>query len=398
MGHDDASSLFGWLIVSERSPTLADKVAFLGRPATFGVQSVACRETHMSYVFLAGDRVYKLKKPVWFPYLNFCTVDRREAACRAELRLNRRLAADVYLDVVPLTWSERGLALDGDGTVVDWLVVMRRLNEHETLEYLIVTGQLENRQAAAVASILVEFYRHATPILISPDAHLADWRTSLSYNYRVLIDARFGLPAGLVTMIDRTQRRFLRRHAEMLRQRVHDRRILDGHGDLRPEHVWIADRVRIIDSLEFSQRLRANDPFDEMAFLDMECERLGARWAGAAIRRRVAHGLGDGVADALFTFYRCHRATLRARLAIAHMLEPQPRSPEKWPALCRTYLSIAAADARKLERYLNRPGDRRGRGWQPSGGCPRQTAELRTGRAPSAVTYPTLAPTAGRCR
>lgn len=345
-------------------PTLADKVAFLSNPATHGGHAVVCRETHMSYIFLAGDRVYKLKKPVWFPYLDFRTVERRERMCRTELRLNQRLAPDVYIEVVPLTLSERGFALGGDGHVVDWLVVMRRLNEADTLEQTILSGNVTRRQVASLMSALVTFYRHATPILISAETHLADWQASLNFNRRILLDARFRLPSGLVSAIDRAQRRFLARHADLLRERLHARWIRDTHGDLRPEHIWLDDRVRVIDALEFSQRLRANDPYDEIAFLGIECERLGARWIGDAVRFRMMRAFGDGVPESLFLFYRCHRATLRARLAIAHLLEPNPRTPDKWPRQCRAYLAIAARDARRLERLLNIPGSRSARDWR----------------------------------
>ena len=116
--------------------------------------------------------------------------------------------------------------------------------------------------------------------------------------------------------------------------------------------------MRIIDCLEFNPRLRAVDPFDEIAFLSLECDRLGAGWAGKYIARRVMRGLRDGLSEELFLFYRCHRAMLRARLAIAHLLEPNPRTPDKWPRLARAYLRIAAADAIRLERSLKRRANR----------------------------------------
>jgi uncharacterized protein len=124
------------MIAVTAEPSLASKIAFLSRPDSYGdpARTVSHRETHMSWVFLAGDRVFKLKKPVCFPYLDFSTLARREAACRAELKLNCRLAADVYLTVVPLVWTPRGLAIGGSGVTVDWLVVMRRLDEASTLE------------------------------------------------------------------------------------------------------------------------------------------------------------------------------------------------------------------------------------------------------------------------
>jgi aminoglycoside phosphotransferase family enzyme len=174
----------------------------------------------------------------------------------------------------------------------------------------------------------------------------------------VLLDRRLRLPAGLVRRIDRAQRRFLARRGHLLAQRAREGRIVDGHGDLRPEHIWLDEPIRIIDCLEFNARLRAVDPFDEIAYLSLECERLGNRHAGETIRRHLAKALRDGPSRELFVFYRCHRAMLRARLAIAHLLEPDARTPNKWPALARAYLVLADADARKLERLLR---TRRGR-------------------------------------
>jgi len=333
-----------------RAPTLEQKVEFLSRSSAYAqpVTGVIRRETHMSCVFLAGDRVYKLKKPVRFPYLDFSNLGRREGACRAELRLNRRLAPDVYLDVMPLTATPSGLAMGGDGPIMDWLVVMRRLDEAQTLEHAILEHRVEPWQLDRLIAALIQFYRRAERVFLSPAVHLRDWHQSLSDNLRVLLDPGLGLPSGLVRRVATVQRRFLSRQRKALAARLCS--IVDGHGDLRPEHIWLGDPVRIIDCLEFNPRLRAVDPFDEIAFLSLECDRLGAAWTGKYIRRGVSRGLPDGVSDELFLFYRCNRAMLRARLAIAHLMEPKPRTPEKWPHLARTYLAIAAADAIRLER------------------------------------------------
>jgi aminoglycoside phosphotransferase family enzyme len=331
-------------------------VAFLRQPGAYAhaPAAITAHETHMSFVFLAGDKVYKLKKPVRFPYLDFSTLALREAACRAELRLNRRLAPDVYLGVASLNASAHGLSIGGEGTVADWLVVMRRLDERQTLEQTIRDRRLQPWQLDRLATTLINFYRRAAPVMLRPEIHLNDWRASLDYNRRVLLDPRLGLPAGLVRRIDGVQRRFLTRHAKVLARRVRHRCIVDGHGDLRPEHIFLGDPVKIIDCLEFNPRLRAVDPFDEIAFLSLECERLGDAAAGAYIRRRVARGLRDGLSEELFLFYRSHRAALRARLAIAHLLEPNPRTPEKWPRLARSYLRLAATDAIGIERLFKK--------------------------------------------
>ena len=340
--------------------SLADKVAFLGQPNAYPhpAQDLERKETHMSWVFLAGDKVYKLKKPVRFPYLDYSTLQKREAACRAELTLNRRLAPHVYEKVIPLVRTAQGLALDREGEVVDWLVVMRRLDERRTLENLILTNEVSAAQLDHVVGTLVAFYHRAHSVFVSPARHLRNWHDSLAYNKRVLLDARLGLPAGLVRRIDRAQRRFLRMRASLIADRVRGRHIVDGHGDLRPEHIWLIDPITIIDCLEFNASLRAVDPFDEIAYLCVECERLGGAWASEHIRRRAIHALHDHLSEQLFTFYRCHRAALRARLTIVHMLEAHPRTPEKWPRRAREYLAIAEADARRLERMLRTPSGR----------------------------------------
>jgi aminoglycoside phosphotransferase family enzyme len=335
-------------------PTLGDKVWFLGCPATYSCApgQVVARETHMSWVFMAGDRVYKLKKPVRFAYLDFSTLDRREAACRAEFLLNRRLAPDIYLAVVPLTISSSGLAISGDGLAVDWLVVMRRLEENDTLEAALRDGWLKPLQLDRLAATLGAFYAHARRVQLDSPQYLVSWEKALADNCRVLFNARFGLPRGTVERIVQVQRRFATKRSALLLERIHRRRFVDAHGDLRPEHIWLREPVTIIDCLEFDPKLRALDPLDEIAFLHLECERLGGLWAAERIRQHLALVLDDDAGSGLFLFYRSHRAMLRARLSIAHLLDANPRTPEKWPRLARIYLKLAAADAARLERVL----------------------------------------------
>jgi uncharacterized protein len=345
------------VIAAFEEPTLADKVAFLSRPDAYGklAGAVSRRETHMSWVFFADDRVFKLKKPVRFAYLDFSTLARREAACRAEQKLNRRLASDVYLDVAPLVLTQGGLALGGCGTTVDWLVVMRRLNEAWTLEHMLPEHRLGARDLDRLITTLSAFYRHSRPIRMTPDLHLAEWHRNLRDNRRLLLDPRLAAPAGLVRRIDSAQRRFLHAKPDLFAARVRGHKIVDGHGDLRPEHIFVEDRIRIIDCLEFNPDLRAIDPLDEIAFLSIECDRLGAPWASDYLRRRILRTWCENLSEALFCFYRCYRATLRARLTLAHLLEPTPRTPEKWPPLAGAYLRIAATDAIRLERILKTP-------------------------------------------
>ena len=238
--------------------------------------------------------------------------------------------------------------------MVDWLVAMRRLGDATALDTRL-RNHVEDRELDRLAATLARFYRHARPVHTTPSALRAAWRDALAYDRRVLLDPGLPTPHGLVRRIHSVLRRFLDTHGADLAERARRRRILDGHGDLRPEHIWLGDRVRIIDCLEFNPALRASDPVDEIAFLDLECERLGAPRAGARIRDRVLAEMGERPGELLYRFYRCHRAVLRARLSIAHLLEPDGRTPEKWPELARAYLRIAARDAARIEVCLNRP-------------------------------------------
>lgn len=338
--------------------TLARKVSFLSRPDSYVPvpDAVVTRETHMSWVFMAGERVYKLKKPVRFPYLDFSTLERRTTACCAEVRLNRRLAPDVYLGMVPLSAATSGYAIGGDGPIVDWLVIMRRLDERQTLDAALRDRNVSRAQLRRLGSILSRFYSHAFRIMISPDSYAVGLKNATLADRRVLLDPTFDLPRGAVERIVEVQYQFLRQRAKVLTDRVRRRFILDGHGDLRPEHIWLSAPFPIIDCLEFDARLRASDALDEVAFLHLECERLGSWWVGDALRQHLAIQLHDDPATGLFLFYRICRAMLRARLSIAHLTDPHPRTPEKWPRLARAYLTLARRDAIRLERLLTGKG------------------------------------------
>lgn len=361
---------------------LSEKVDFLRQAGGYpgGAHAVELRETHMSMVFLTPDRVYKLKKPVRLAYLDFSTLAQREKSCRAELAVNRRLAPDIYLGVTALTRSDAGYALDGRGEIVDWLVTMRRLDETEMLDSRIAAGRIAPADIDRLVTRLVRFYRHAKPVFLSPDAHRASWRRAMTENYAILCRPDFALPRGVVARLFHIQRRFLAERGALLDARVRGHHIVDAHGDLRPEHIWLGRPLRIIDSLEFDPHLRRLDPFDEAAYLSLECERLGAAWIGARIRAGLVRALRNGPSEQLFAFYRCYRASLRARLAIAHLAAPDVRTPDKWRPLALRYLELGLAEARRLERFLNRPADRPSSGPDAAGRSPRPEAVRKRAR------------------
>jgi len=306
----------------------------------------------MSWVFLTVGQVYKLKKPVRAPYLDFTTLEKRKLNCVAEYTLNRRLAPDVYKGVVPLVMrDDRKLAIGGPGVIVDWLVVMQRLDPAASLEPALLSAQFTARGLNPLIATFARFYRHAPKVFVPPAELIMRWRRALRDNRTALLDSRAQLPTGIVRRLDCVQARFLQQHSDMFAVRAR-LDLVEGHGDLRPEHIWPGPPVRVIDCLEFNRQLRTVDPLDEISSFSLECERLGDRHFGEYIRRWMM-GPRNGRSERLFLFYRCYRASLRARLAIAHLFEPHPATPAKWPKIAREYLELGLKDAIRLEHLMN---------------------------------------------
>lgn len=327
-----------------RAVDTQEKVDFLRSPTTYPDNPVQVDviETHMSWVFLTDKSVFKLKKPVKYPFLDFSTVAAREADCRTEVLVNQRLAPGIYLGVVTLTLeADAKLALNGSGEVIDWLVKMRRLPADRMLDQVIVCDTVSRTDIEKVADVLADFYRCAQPADLRPDEYVTGFADEQTKNASVLTMTTFDLPKETVSAVLEATGGFIAQESEILAKRVRDDHVVEGHGDLRPEHICLLDPPVIIDCLEFNRRLRLVDPFDELAFLGLECARLGAGWMEDLVTERCGRALGDRPSGQLIAFYTAFRASLRARLALAHLLEPKPREPDKWLPLARQYLAIA---------------------------------------------------------
>jgi aminoglycoside phosphotransferase family enzyme len=329
---------------SVRPPTLDDKVAFLASPGTYPHRPdrVELIETHMSWVFLAGSLVYKLKKPVRFPHLDLSTVAARQANCREEVRVNRRLAGDVYRGVAALSVDAGGaLHLNAPGEPVDWLVEMRRLPAARFLSTLLTGPALVKAEIARLAAFLGDFYRTAERPRLDPGAYWGFLAKEQQTSRDILMTPGFADdPDRTEQVLDRLERA-LSDHRPTVERRVAERRIVEAHGDLRPEHVCLTEPIVVFDALEFSRELRLLDPFDELAFLSMECTFAGAPWIGPVLVRGVAARLGDEVPGALMATYMASRAVLRGRLTLSHLLDGHPQDREKWTARAARYVALA---------------------------------------------------------
>ena len=330
-------------------------------------------ETHHAWVFLVGEHVLKLKKPVRSRWLDFSTPTQREAACRSEWRLNQPLAPGVYLGLVQVCqvagqWAlrlEESAQQLPDGATqasaaatpspcTDWLVLMRRLPAERMLDRLIEQGALGAEGVDRLARVLCGFWSSTQRAAVDPTAWCQRSAKALDEHAQGLGPEAWGLPCGLAApwapaarqAQDALEgcRRLLDGCVRELAQRAAQGRIVCGHGDLRPEHVHLPPapgRPLVIDRLEFNESLRQVDPFEELSYLAVECRRLGAAWVGRRLFAQCGRLLGDRPPHRLLRLYGAQRALLRARVALAHLQDHPVRDGQRWRALAAWYVDCA---------------------------------------------------------
>lgn len=334
---------------SERVET-ADKVRFLSLPSTYPrLPPVRVIETHMSWVFLAGELAYKFKKPVRYPFLDFSTLERRQRHSATELTLNRRLAPRVYRRLLALRLTQAGeLTLGEDGEPVEWLIEMERLPEGLMLDRRLQTG-LPTAAIVAVGDKLGAFYSRAQPQYDGGDAYLEHLTTESAVNRKLLLRAGCPVPRSRAEVLLGRVEALLEQHAPTIAERAAKGWIVEGHGDLRPEHVCLQEEPQIIDCLEFDRNMRLLDPYDEVNYLGLECELLGADGVRPLLLDTVDSYLHRRPEPGLLATYGAFRAMLRARICIAHLLDPVPMQPDRWPREAERYLDLAERECAKAE-------------------------------------------------
>ncbi|HEY9011119.1 MAG TPA: hypothetical protein VIN06_08875 [Devosia sp.] len=325
---------------------LAAKVAFLREPSSYphAPSTVIAKETHWAWVFVAAGLVYKLKKPSLRPSMDFRDLAARRCACENELRVNRRFAPDIYRAVVPLVLRGDGtLRLGGDGVVVEWLVEMQQLDTAQCMDQRIADERLTPAHVAAVGRHFAGFYSrsigHAAPG--AGNTYIKHLWAETQETADLFGSWDLGADAASVHQLLGEFERRLRRAEPEIRQRASAGLIVDGHGDLRPEHVCIGATVTAFDSLEFDDSMRMIDPYDEQNYLGLECEWLGAGWARPILLEQLRTIMGHAPSASLLGVYGAFRGLLRARICLAHLLDEVPMTPEIWPGHADRYLRLA---------------------------------------------------------
>jgi uncharacterized protein len=332
-------------ILADTQPPLAAKLEWLRRVECYPepTQLVEALETHFAWVFFTDRHAYKLKKPVRLDGSDFRTLAFRAFNCREELRLNRRLAPDVYLDVVPLARDDDGsMRISGCGETVEWLVRMRRLDAARMLDTRLASGNLEPGELRPALAVLSAFYATQSPIRMTASGYRRRLEAQVERNRDALLEPALGIDPGVVRDLTSHQLGFLATNHELVADRS-ERRIVEAHGDLRPEHIFLGATPAIIDCLEFDRDLRSLDPVEELAYLGLECTRAGAAWVRTLALERYAETTRDRPAHALVDFYASHRAATRAKIVAWHQHDPEYRHRSRWSEIATEYLQAGQA-------------------------------------------------------
>jgi hypothetical protein len=330
-------------------------VVALGNPDLYPhpVDRVEIRETHISIVALAGEFVYKIKKPLDLGFLDFTSLRKREHFCRQEVALNRRLSRDVYLDVVAVTHDDGGYRLQGTGPVVEVAVKMRRLPDAAAMDRRLRAGGLGAEAVTALARYLADFYARARRD--GETAAVGAWETVLANceeNFsQVAPYAGAAVEERCLAIVRAATRAFLYRRKTLFDRRVAAGCIRDGHGDLRTDHIYFeGDDIQIIDCIEFNDRFRYGDLAVDLAFLAMDLDAIGFASVSDRFLTEYVAASGDNDLYTLIDFYKCYRAMVRLKVHCFRLDQVDAAGRPAIEAEIRRYQELAFGYALRYTR------------------------------------------------
>jgi len=302
-------------------------------------------QTQISYVFLAGDYVYKIKKPVDMGFLDYTTLEKRLYYCRKEIELNRRLCADAYLGVVPITKEKGRFVIGGKGEAKEYAVKMRRLPQDAMMDVLLKKGKVTPEMVVSVAAIIARFHHSAATSdeitrLGGIDAVIQNTSENFSQTdkyFNVIIE-----PETYQRLKTYTEQ-FIKTNAALFHQRMAEGKVRDCHGDLHAAHICFYKSICIYDCIEFIDRLRYTDVAADIAFLAMDLDHYDRRDLSGIFIDAYVQKSGDRELKKPLNFYKCYRAYVRGKVGCFQYDDPyiSAGEKEKIAANARTYFKLA---------------------------------------------------------
>jgi len=305
----------------------SDVLECLKNPKFYGaqVESVEVLQTHISYVFLTGTFAYKVKKPVNFGFLDFSTLDNRKFFCEEEIRLNRRLCPEMYLDVLPITQKDDTLELDGCGRVVEYALKMKQFPQDQIMTNLLKQEKIDEEIIDKICTILVDFYNsqpHSDDITKYGESRAVKQNIDENFEQtKSVIDA--AIPKDTYNFIKEANTKFFETKKETFDNRMKEGCIKDCHGDLHSGNIVVADdKIHIFDCIEFNKRFRFCDVASDIGFLAMDLDFLNHPYLSSYLIQYYVEKSNDaGIFDVL-NFYKSYRAYVRGKVNSFQLSDP----------------------------------------------------------------------------
>ena len=308
-------------------------------------------QTHISFVFLTKNYVYKVKKAVNFGFLDFSSLEKRRVFCRKELELNKRLCPEIYLEVVPINKSN-AIKIKGDGETVEYALKMKRLPQERIMTILLKENKVDKKTIDEIAQIVAQFHSKAqTNPEISEFGSLKIVRTNWDENFAQTTKyINQTIPQKEFQFIQTKINDFMAKNKPLFESRIADKRIRDCHGDLHSGNIFITDRICVFDAIEFNDRFRYSDVVADVAFLAMDLDfQQRSDLANHFIERYLAYSK-DQQLKSLLPFYKCYRAYVRGKVISFKLDDPNITSQEKESATkeAQAYFKLASDYAKNL--------------------------------------------------
>ena len=314
-------------------------------------------ETHISWLFLTGAYVYKVKKPLDLGFLDFTTLERRRSFCQREVTLNRRISPEVYLGVVEIHHGPQGYAVDGPGELVEYAVKMRQLPRDRALRELLRHGEVSSEAVRRLARKLWEFHADAeTGPEITRLGGLEAVRVNTEENFRQTREfIGQTIPQGVFDRVRAFSEAFLEVRQDLFQRRQAEGRVRDCHGDLHTANIFLMNGdVSIIDCIEFNQRFRYSDVASDLAFLAMDMDYCDEPELARLLVETYIEASGDTGLRETLDFYKCYRAYVRGKVS-SFRLRDQELPPEEQAEVgsgARRYFDLAASYTPVLPPFL----------------------------------------------
>ncbi len=312
-------------------------------------------QTHISYVFIAGNFVYKVKKHLQFDFLDFTTLKKRKFYCEEELRLNKRLASDTYLDVVAISEDAQGnLTLGEEIKIIDYAVRMKKLPADRMLKTLLFRGLADENIIDKVAGKIASFHQEArTGSHIDEMGKITNIRHNHEENFaEVLKYINVTIPEYQYKFIQEYVNKFLAEKETLFEKRVADHKIRDCHGDLHLDHICINSEITIFDCIEFNERFRLGDVAQDVAFLTMDIDFNGYPLHAENFVQSYIRYSGDTDMLTLLNFYRCYYAYVRGKVTSFRLSQREISHNERLEIMktAKRYFDLAYAYATRLDK------------------------------------------------